>query len=105
VGSALYLKRLCREKRYMHLAIEHLATQYKSPVIGLKLGRERTIVVLTHDVVQQVHTGEEYVGRPYNFFIKLRSMGARRGKHMGKRLLVRSKVWWFFKGTHSILKW
>jgi hypothetical protein len=57
-----------------------MSEQYKSPVIGLKLGDERTIVVLTHDVVQQVHTREEFEGRPYNFFIKLRSMGARRGE-------------------------
>ena len=82
VGSALYLKRLCREKKYLHLALDHLAQQYDSPVIGLKLGHERTVAVLTHDVVQQVHTREEYGGRPYNFFIKLRCMGARRGKHM-----------------------
>jgi hypothetical protein len=57
-----------------------MSEEYKSPVIGLKLGNERTIVVLTHDVVQQVHTKEEFEGRPYNFFIKLRSMGARRGE-------------------------
>lgn len=79
VGSALSLKRLCREKKYLHLALDHLAQQYDSPVIGLKLGHERTVAVLTHDVVQQVHTREEYGGRPYNFFIKLRCMGARRG--------------------------
>lgn len=79
----------------MHLALDHLAEQYKSPVIGLKLGHERTVVVLTHDVVQEVHTREEYAGRPYNFFIQLRSMGARRGKHVGKCPLVRFKysVW------------
>ena len=63
----------------MHLAVAHMTEQYGSPVIGLKLGSERTIIVTTHDVVQQVHTKEEYEGRPYNFFIKLRSMGSRRG--------------------------
>jgi len=83
VGSALYLKRLCREKKYLHLALDHLAQQYDSPVIGLQLGHERTVAVLTHEVVQQVHTRNEYEGRPYNFFIKLRCMGARRGKHIG----------------------
>ncbi|XP_021941273.1 methyl farnesoate epoxidase-like, partial [Zootermopsis nevadensis] len=79
VGSAPYLKRLCRKKGYMHLAVAHMAEQYNSPVVGLKLGNERTIVVLTHEVVHQVHTQEEYEGRPYNFFIKLRCMGARKG--------------------------
>ncbi|PNF29825.1 hypothetical protein B7P43_G09527 [Cryptotermes secundus] len=79
VGSAPYLKKLCRELRYLHLAAAHMSEEYKSPVIGLKLGSEPTIVVLTHDAVQQVHTREEFEGRPYNFFIKLRSMGARRG--------------------------
>jgi hypothetical protein len=80
VGSAPYLKRLCRENRYLHLAVAHMSAEYKSPVIGLKLGNERTIVALTHQVVQQVHTREEFEGRPYNFFIKLRSMGGRRGE-------------------------
>ncbi|XP_069701144.1 methyl farnesoate epoxidase-like isoform X2 [Periplaneta americana] len=79
VGSAPYLKKLCREKGYMHSAVQYMTELYQSPVIGLKLGNERTIVVTTHEVVQQVHTREEYEGRPYNFFIKLRSMGARRG--------------------------
>jgi hypothetical protein len=92
LGSSLYFKRLCREKRYLHLAFDHLSQKYDSPVIGLKLGNEPTVAVLTHEVVQQVHTREEYEGRPYNFFIKLRSMGARRGKRMGKPLLVRSKI-------------
>lgn len=64
----------------MHLAVAHMAEQYNSPVVGLKLGNERTIVVLTHEVVHQVHTQEEYEGRPYNFFIKLRCMGARKGE-------------------------
>jgi hypothetical protein len=76
----------------MHLAVEHMSEHYKSPVVGLKLGNERTIVVLTHDVVQQVHTREEYEGRPYNFFIKLRSMGARRGKLQRKDVPVNKTV-------------
>jgi Cytochrome P450. len=104
VGSAVYLKKLCREKRYLHLALDHLAQQYDSPVIGLKLGHERTVVVLTHELVQKVHTREEYEGRPYNFFIKLRSMGARRGKRMGKSLLVRSKIQWLVKRRRSTVK-
>ncbi|PSN47977.1 Methyl farnesoate epoxidase [Blattella germanica] len=79
VGSSPYLKRLCREKRYLHKAVAHMTEQYNSPIVGLMLGNERTVVVTTHEVVQQVHTREEYEGRPYNFFIKLRSMGARRG--------------------------
>ncbi|KAJ9576498.1 hypothetical protein L9F63_025608 [Diploptera punctata] len=79
IGSSSYLKRMCKEKCYMHLAVAEMTRQYKSPVIGLKLGSERTIIVTTYDAVQQVHTREEYEGRPYNFFIKLRSMGARRG--------------------------
>lgn len=82
----------------MHLAVSHMAEQYQSPVIGLKLGNERTIVVLTHDVVQHVHTQEEYEGRPYNFFIKLRSMGARRGKLKHKD--VKTVEW-----RLSILTW
>lgn len=51
--------------------------EYDSPVLGLKLGSEYVVVALTYPIVRAVHTGDEFDGRPNNFFIRLRTMGSR----------------------------
>lgn len=51
--------------------------QYKSNVIGLKLGSELVVVALTYPIIHEVHTNEAYDGRPDNFFLRLRTMGSR----------------------------
>lgn len=60
-----------------HLVFEKWMKDYKSPVIGLKLGREYCVVALTYPMVRSIHTGDEYDGRPDNFFLRLRTMGTR----------------------------
>ncbi|KAG4071874.1 hypothetical protein HA402_006035 [Bradysia odoriphaga] len=62
-----------------HLVFEKWMKDYKSPVIGLKLGGEYCVVALTYPMVRAIHTGDEYDGRPDNFFLRLRTMGTRLG--------------------------
>lgn len=51
--------------------------EYKSPVIGLKLGNELVVVALTYPIIHEIHTNDAFVGRPDNFFLRLRTMGSR----------------------------
>lgn len=59
------------------MAFEKISKDYKQPVIGLKLGRELIVVGLTYPIVQEIHSREEFDGRPDNFFLRLRTMGTR----------------------------
>lgn len=79
VGNTPALRRLARSLGGQHLAFEELSKQYRSPVIGLKLGREYVVVALQHPAVREVHSKEVFDGRPNNFFIRLRTMGTRLG--------------------------
>ncbi|PNF29827.1 hypothetical protein B7P43_G09526 [Cryptotermes secundus] len=63
----------------MHEAVAALAREHDTPVLGLKLGADLTIVVFGHELVKQVFVREEFDGRPDTFFIRLRAMGGRRG--------------------------
>lgn len=62
-----------------HEALVELSRRYDSPVISLKLGRSNTIVVNGSEGIHTVLGSEEFDGRPWNFFIKLRNMGKKKG--------------------------
>ncbi|KAG5892807.1 hypothetical protein JTB14_007309 [Gonioctena quinquepunctata] len=79
VGNLPKLKKMSKALGGQHLALSKLSEIYKSNVIGLKLGGKRIIAVLSYDLVKTVLTSEEYEGRPDDFFMRLRSMGVRRG--------------------------
>lgn len=51
--------------------------EYKSSVIGLKLGGELVVVALDYPIIHKIHTNSEFDGRPDNFFLRLRTMGSR----------------------------
>lgn len=61
------------------MGLYKLAQEYKTNILGLKLGGENMIAVFSYNTVRQVLTGEEYEGRPNSFFLKLRCMGKKRG--------------------------
>lgn len=47
--------------------------------MGLKLGRELVVVALSYPLVKDVHLQEVFEGRPDTFFLRLRTMGTRKG--------------------------
>lgn len=61
------------------MVYEQWMADYDSPILGLKLGSEYTVVVLNYALVRYVNTHPEFEGRPDNFFFQLRTMGQRRG--------------------------
>lgn len=77
IGNTPFVRKLARASGGQHLAFEALSKQYNSPVIGLKLGREYVVVALQYPAVREVHSKEEFDGRPDNFFLRLRTMGTR----------------------------
>lgn len=62
---------------HQYFVFEKWMEMYKSPVIGLKLGRELVVVAMTYPIVHEVHTSDAFDGRPDNFFLRLRTMGSR----------------------------
>ncbi|XP_015598468.1 methyl farnesoate epoxidase [Cephus cinctus] len=63
---------------YIHEAIKELSDIY-GPVLGLKLGKQKLIVISGHDLVKKVLLQEEFNGRPDGFFFRLRAFEKRRG--------------------------
>jgi len=96
VGNFPDVKRKCREKKYMHEALATMAREHDTPVLGLRLGTDLTIVVFGHELVKQVFTREEFDGRPDTFFIRLRAMGGRKGKNtqLALALLIKLTNFW-----------
>ncbi|XP_022195997.2 probable cytochrome P450 305a1 isoform X2 [Nilaparvata lugens] len=79
VGNTPLLKKLSRKLGGQHNALSYLAEKYNSNIIGLKLGSQLFVVVNSESLIKQVFARNEFQARPDNFFIRLRSMGERKG--------------------------
>lgn len=77
VGNTPLLRKMAIAMRGQHKVFEHWTKEYNSPVIGLRLGHENVVVAMTYPMVRAIHTGDEYVARPDNFFLRLRTMGTK----------------------------
>ncbi|XP_012286715.1 probable cytochrome P450 305a1 [Orussus abietinus] len=79
VGNLYLLRDLSRKLKAQHFALLKLSQQYDSPVISLRLGGNNVIAVSGLEGIHEVLNGEEFDGRPWNEFIKLRNMGLKKG--------------------------
>lgn len=79
IGHGPFLRKLSAQLGGQHFAFMELARRYQSDVLGFRLGRERVVCVSSYATVKQVLTCEEFHGRPDNFFMRLRTMGTRKG--------------------------
>lgn len=77
VGNTLLLRREAKALGGQPAVFANWMDKFKSPVIGLKLGRENVVVALTYPLVHEIHTSDAFTGRPDNFFFRLRTMGSR----------------------------
>lgn len=59
--------------------LSHIAKEYSTKVLGIKLGSEPIVVVFGENNIRRVFTEKEFEGRPDSFFIKLRCLGKRMG--------------------------
>ena len=62
----------------MHKALEKLADIY-GPVVGVKFGQKKFVIISSHELVKKVLLAEEFNGRPDGFFFRVRAFGARTG--------------------------
>lgn len=79
MGNTYQLAKLAATKNGQYLALEELRQKYNSDIIGLKLGREYVVIVFGNDLLNETFLRDEFQGRPDNFFMRLRTMGKRRG--------------------------
>ncbi|XP_011646186.1 probable cytochrome P450 305a1 [Pogonomyrmex barbatus] len=79
IGNQYYLQKLSRELGGQHLAFQYLSKKYNSGILSLRLGNQDIIVVTDSKIIHEICVTEEYDGRPWNEFTKLRNMGLRKG--------------------------
>ena len=61
-------------------ALFAMAKEYKTDILGLKLGHENVVVVYGEKYVNQVSSDKEFDARPDSFTLRLRCLGKRKGK-------------------------
>ncbi|XP_011146829.1 probable cytochrome P450 305a1 [Harpegnathos saltator] len=79
VGNQSYVHMLSRKLGGQHYAFLELCKRYGSNIISLRLGGNDVIVVSDSKLIQQVFNKEEYDGRPWNEFTKIRNFGKKKG--------------------------
>lgn len=82
VGNLSLFKRLVRELGTQHLAFLELSKRYNSGTISLHLGGSRLIVVSGNKSLDRLFRCEDFDGRPWNEFIKLRNLGQKQGNEI-----------------------
>ncbi|KAI8431030.1 hypothetical protein MSG28_001102 [Choristoneura fumiferana] len=88
VGSSNAVQKLTKFYGSQWKALSHLAKEYSSEVLGLKLGSDLVVVVYGDRNIRQVFIDTEFEGRPDSFFIKLRCFGKRMGESIAKDRLT-----------------
>ncbi|GJQ79486.1 hypothetical protein Trydic_g16339 [Trypoxylus dichotomus] len=78
-GSVDVLRRYVISYGGQHIALGKLAQDFKTNILGLKLGQDLVVVVFKYDTIKYILKSEEFESRPDNLFIRLRSMGTKRG--------------------------
>lgn len=93
VGSALAVLRVRKEVGgYLYLATVKLAKDYKAGCVGIRIGKDRTVVCLAMDVVREMLNNEDFDGRPQGPFYETRTWGVRRGKRRDGTIISRNKL-------------
>ncbi|KAJ8667478.1 hypothetical protein QAD02_009141 [Eretmocerus hayati] len=102
VGNVKQLRKLSQKLGGQHVALLELSRQYASPVFKLRLGRNDTFVVSGKQGIHTVLNSEEYEGRPWNYFIRLRNMGKKKGITMNDGPEWRCIRSWFVRSMRSV---
>lgn len=75
IGNQILLKRLSRKFGGQHKAFMELSKRYNSDIITVNISYEKIIVVSGSKFCDMILQNEEFQGRPWNEFIKVRNMG------------------------------
>lgn len=78
MGSALEVARLQKKIGYLYETCTYLSEKYGS-VVGLKVGRDRIVVLNSYDSMKSMMMNEDCDGRPIGPVYEARTWGKRRG--------------------------
>lgn len=79
VGNTMQLRKDAVAAGGQHKALQNWSKRYNTDLLGLKLGSELVVVALGYPMVKAVKLEEVFEGRPDTFFLRLRTMGTRKG--------------------------
>ncbi|XP_039763878.1 probable cytochrome P450 303a1 [Pararge aegeria] len=81
VGSAIEVNKMREKTGYLYKSVKELANIYcgGGPLIGLKIGKDRIIMVNTVEANKEMLYNEDIDGRPKGIFYQTRTWGKRRG--------------------------
>ncbi|CAH0546161.1 unnamed protein product [Brassicogethes aeneus] len=78
IGSAIEIMEARNRTGYLFQATAELADKY-GPVLGLKFGRDKLIVVYGPEAIREFLSSDDLAGRPHDEFYRMRTFGKRRG--------------------------
>ncbi|XP_001865026.2 probable cytochrome P450 305a1 [Culex quinquefasciatus] len=70
---------LTRKYGGQHEIFDYLSQKYHSQIVGLRLGRELTVAIRGYALVKEALSNDAILGRPDNFFYRLRTLGQKKG--------------------------
>lgn len=73
------MQTLSRKLGGQQYAFLELNKRYNADIISLRLGGNDVIVVSNNKHIQEIFDKEEFDGRPWNEFVKLRNLGLKKG--------------------------
>lgn len=90
LGCAIEIKKVREKTGYLYKAVCELTKNYctDGPAIGLKIGKDRIVMVNSLDANKEMLHNEDIDGRPKGIFYKTRTWGLRRGL-----LLTDGELW------------
>nr|WBY51147.1 cytochrome P-450 [Holotrichia parallela] len=80
-GSALTVFNLRKRKGDLPLMADELTKEY-GPVLGLKIGVDKIVVVCSHSAIREFLQSDDLDGRPTGLFFEIRTFGSRQGLMM-----------------------
>lgn len=78
LGCAIEVARLRKETGYLYKTCSDLSKKY-GPVVGLKIGIDRIVVLNDYESIRTMLTDEDCDGRPTGLFYETRTFGSRKG--------------------------
>ncbi|XP_041987465.1 probable cytochrome P450 305a1 [Aricia agestis] len=78
-GSSAIVQKLMLKHGSQWKALSHLAKEYSTDILGLKLGSERLVVLFGEKNLRIAFKESAFDGRPDNYFLRLRCLGKRMG--------------------------
>ncbi|XP_073974574.1 probable cytochrome P450 305a1 isoform X2 [Rhodnius prolixus] len=79
IGCSYIVKKYSIKYGGFSKALTELCKVYKTDILGLRLGGSYTVVFQADNHIKEVFLKDEFLGRPKNFFIYLRSMCTNKG--------------------------